>query len=334
MISTELRTHGNGTRTPPAPSAGWLPRAVALALLLPMLAYAAAEPRVETVRVNGITLTLAFSPATVALDRDMLLSVTVAHPEGVTVEIPPLHDRLEGFALESSYDREPAPAAGGLVSRERIVRLTPLVAPEYRLAPMAVAFREADGDERYFATPPVVLPLTALMDSPLGDAPRGTLVPVPVRPSLKTLSRYAGLAALAVLALALAGFLLGRLRRQIRVLRMSPRELDLLMAKHLPEAGRFKDFYVELTLIVRRYIERQHRVRAPELTTGEFLQAIAGNPRFAPSVVDRLKSFLEAADLVKFAAWLPDRSIVTDSVSTAKEYIASDETGEKGEHDA
>jgi hypothetical protein len=77
-------------------------------------------------------------------------------------------------------------------------------------------------------------------------------------------------------------------------------------------------------MIVRRYIERRHRVRAPEQTTQEFLRAVSSDPRFAPQVVERLKQFLEAADLVKFAAWTPDSGAVENAVSSARDYLTSD----------
>ena len=121
---------------------------------------AVAEPRVETVRQNGVTLTITFDPGSVSLDRDIILSLKLTHPESIAVTLPPLSDRLEGLLAASSFDREAVPADDkGNVTRERIVRLTPLIADEYRLAPMAIATRHAvdgNGKTDYFATPPIV----------------------------------------------------------------------------------------------------------------------------------------------------------------------------------
>lgn len=291
----------------------------------------AEPPRVETVRHNAITLVMTLTPGSVSLDRDIILSLQLTHPESIAVTLPPLADRLQGLLASSSFDRETAPSQDGRVTREQVIRLTPRIAPEYRIAPMAVAFRNAvgDGKTEFFATPPVTLPVNAVTDQPVDDTLRGELRPVPIHPSLKTLSGYVAILVLVALLMALGIHLLGRIQRRIRILRMSPKEralheLEALLARRLVEAGQVKDFYVELTLIVRRYIERRHQVRAPEQTTQEFLRAVSADSRFAPQVVNRLRQFLEAADLVKFAAWNPDGSAVENAVGTAREYLVSD----------
>ncbi len=299
-------------------------------------ADAVERPRVETVRHNGVTLEMTFTPGSVSLDRDIILSLRLTHPESLSVTLPPLTDRLEGLMLSSSFERDTAPAADGRLTRERVLRLTPLIAPAYRLAPMAISCRPAngDGETSYIGTPPVVLPLNTVSNEPLDASLRGDLQPIYIRPSLKTISAYAAIPVVILLLLALAIFLLGRIQHKIRTLRMSPKEralyeLERLLSRKWVESGHIKAFYLELTLIVRRYIERQHRIRAPEQTTHEFLQAVAADTRFTPVVIDRLKPFLEAADLVKFAAWRPDRHVVDSAITTAREYLVSDtETAE------
>lgn len=304
-----------------------------ICIVMAFATLATADPRVETVRHKGVTLTITLDPGSVSLERDIVLSLKLTHPESLAVTLPPLADRLQGLLAASSFDRETTPADDqGYVTRERIVRLTPLIADEYRLAPMAIATRHAvngNGQVDFFSTPPIVLPVNAVTDQPVDDAPRTTITPIRIRPSLKTLSGYAAILVLIALGMALAIWLLGRIKQQVRIMRMSPkeralRELDLLLGRHWVEAGRVKDFYVELTMIVRRYIERQHHVRAPEQTTHEFLLAIAADSRFPENVIQRLKQFLEAADLVKFAAWQPDSHAVDDAVGTARDYLATD----------
>ena len=111
--------------------------------------------------------------------------------------------------------------------------------------------------------------------------------------------------------------------------RLSPaeravRELDALLAKDLIRRGKVKDFYVELTMVVRRYIERQHGIRAPEQTTQEFLRAAGDDRRFPPAVLRKLAAFLEAADLVKFAAHQPDADAIDRAARTARDFILTD----------
>ena len=171
--------------------------------------------------------------------------------------------------------------------------------------------------------------MQAVTDHDVGNDIKTSLGPVWIHPPLRTVAGNIAI----LIAIALLGFiiwkLIRRVHRRIRLMRMSPRERALeelkeLLAKKLIEKEQLKDFYVELTMVVRRYIERQHHVRAPEQTTEEFLAAVSSDPHFDTTVVTRLKRFLEAADLVKFAAYQPNRDNISNSIDTAKDYITSD----------
>ncbi len=101
-------------------------------------------------------------------------------------------------------------------------------------------------------------------------------------------------------------------------------ELDKLLKKGLPGRGFYKDFYVELTMVVRRYIERQHGVRAPNLTTDEFLRAASSNAAFTKASLSELKAFLESADLVKFAGLEATPEMADGATGKAKNYLTAD----------
>ncbi len=153
--------------------------------------------------------------------------------------------------------------------------------------------------------------------------------PVWIYPAFKTVAIWTLLAML-IIALCFLGWKLARrIHRHIKLMRMSPREralfeLSELLSKDLAGKNMIKEFYLELTMIVRRYIERQHLIRAPEQTTEEFLAAVGKNPKFSHEVVSRLRSFLEAADLVKFAGDHPTGTEISGATVTATEYIEKD----------
>ena len=135
----------------------------------------------------------------------------------------------------------------------------------------------------------------------------------------------AGLAALG----ALVFLVVRRVRLMVKIHRMSPieralYELDVLLKKGLPGRGLYKDFYVELTMVVRRYIERRHDVRAPNLTTEEFLRAAQANAAFSPEAIAELKTFLESADMVKFAGVEATPEMADAATGKAKAYLEAD----------
>ena len=98
-------------------------------------------------------------------------------------------------------------------------------------------------------------------------------------------------------------------------------QLEKLIAENLPSRGMFKDFYLRLTGIVRHYIEGITGLRAPEQTTEEFLREMGKQEVFSTVQSRRLKEFLEAADMVKYAGQQPDTLQIDTSTLRAKEFI-------------
>ncbi|MEW5895005.1 MAG: hypothetical protein AB1650_04535 [Candidatus Omnitrophota bacterium] len=78
-------------------------------------------------------------------------------------------------------------------------------------------------------------------------------------------------------------------------------ELETLKEKNFPEQGLVKLFYSELSLILRRYIERRFLIKAPEMTTEEFLGSLGHTATLNSSQKSRLRDFLVSCDMVKFA---------------------------------
>jgi len=80
--------------------------------------------------------------------------------------------------------------------------------------------------------------------------------------------------------------------------------LENLKLKKLWQTGRVKEYYSELTEIVREYIELSFPVRALEMTTGEIDTALK-QTEVNSSAREKLNQVLMLADLVKFAKEQP-----------------------------
>jgi hypothetical protein len=81
-------------------------------------------------------------------------------------------------------------------------------------------------------------------------------------------------------------------------------QLARLKDRKLWQQGRIKEFYTEITEILRRYIENRYQLMALEKTTDEImvgLRAVA----IAAQVLPPLETILRRADLVKFAKYQP-----------------------------
>jgi hypothetical protein len=289
------------------------------------------KPRIEESSRGPVSVKFTFAPSVVRLDRDVLLTLRITAPTNLTVKLPSLETRAKGFTVSGSYDGHPV-ITGGKSYFDRNVRLTPRISTEYRIAPMAVTWKQpGTGLEQWFPTKPVVLASEPLVKDAPGKDIAAALGPVWIYPGLKGFTGYT----LAILGLAALGYgawrLFRKIRRAVLLRRMSPRERALfelaeLMARDLIGHDRVKEFYFELTMIVRLYIERAHSVRAPEQTTEEFLATVSQDPRFSREVVKRLRDFMQAADLVKYAGLRPESTSVDTAVTTARTYIETDES--------
>ncbi len=278
----------------------------------------------ESLLTGPISLELALSPMPPRYDRLLFLDFTLSYPPDCSVQIPNLEERLEGFLLMGLYER-PAEEENGRTRKTIRASVLPLPAPRHRIRPMAVEWTPTNNPNTpsWELTRPLPIPIEPLSPPPSAAAPAKP-VPIPRnwRDALPLLAAAAG----AFFLLAAGYYAARRIRAAIRNRRLSPqerarRELERLLRQRLPETGRFKEFYFELTAIVRRFIEETTGIRAPEQTTEEFLQAAHTNPRFPPELLSTLRDFLLKADLVKYANFSPTPNAALDAVAAARALI-------------
>lgn len=96
-------------------------------------------------------------------------------------------------------------------------------------------------------------------------------------------------------------------------------KLNNLWNKNYIEQGLIKEFYLELTEIIRWYIEKKYEINALELTTEELFLAL--KKKVDKSYNIKLKSFLENSDLAKFAKYVPQKEQILKDFETSKEFI-------------
>ena len=258
----------------------------------------------------------------------VFLRVELTTPPDRRVVSPDLRERLVGFSVAEDYAEVPRTNKNGTVSHVVNWRLVPEpCAAEFKIRPFVV---EVDGGAASFVGGPIRFDPPASREPVTGEmeaSPRRDLPPLSWK-----LVGWIALCLLAAVAVLFVAFRLVKFAAQkVKEHRMSPIErawveLDRLLRKGLPGRGRYKDFYVELTMVVRRYIQRKYGIRAPHLTTEEFLaEVIAGGDRLASPA--RLKQFLESSDMVKFAGVEATPDMADAATDSARDYLKSDAAG-------
>jgi hypothetical protein len=130
------------------------------------------------------------------------------------------------------------------------------------------------------------------------------------------------------LVLAIGSWLLWRMwrtRRRIAVKISAYEEaigkLRALEVRGAPSSELADAWFVELSAIVRSYLEHRYDIRAPELTTEEFLQVASRAPELTSGHRMQLSQFLERCDRVKFAGYRPDDSESIDTLAAARAFV-------------
>lgn len=82
-------------------------------------------------------------------------------------------------------------------------------------------------------------------------------------------------------------------------------QLDELQSGSLLSEGKYKEYYSRLSGIIREYFENRFEVRAPEMTTEEFLWSLDESKHLTADQNAVMREFLNSCDIVKFAKHIP-----------------------------
>lgn len=318
---------------------GLMPPARLPVLALILLATAtlhAAEPLEKTSTKGPVEATVQLEPIDPAIGDAVSLTLRVVAAKGVELLMPDFGQALERYAILDYSAGERIDAEGRTVVTQ-IYRLQPSHSGEQSIPPIMIEFvdRRADAKpapdgmdayelltERIAFEVRSVLPddAVAQLNPPLLDAL------APLNRMQRRLWPWIVAAVVVAVAVVSGGVLAAARRRTQRLSAydIAIGRLDRLLSRSPQEPDELDEFFVELSSIVRWYLETRFELRAPELTTEEFLSAMSQSSDLTADHHSLLRAFLRRADLVKFANFVPDRADVEESVAAARRFL--DET--------
>ncbi|HOD50077.1 MAG TPA: hypothetical protein PLM14_07270 [Candidatus Hydrogenedentes bacterium] len=286
-----------------------------------LILAAAAAPEVD-VRVT-------VEPSVIPFHRQAEYTIEVEAPADSKVSFPEMAGKFGGLAVYGSPERTREELPRGRARIRETYMLDPIFMGYYPIAPAVVKVN--DGQE--FAVPSPAIRVRDLTPEELVEAERFEENAGPAELPSPWLQPWiwgtAGGVVIAVAVLAAVVLFVKRLRRP-HVEPLRPpweiaydrlRELD---AQRYPEKGEFQTFYVELSTVLRVYIEGRFRIHAPEQTTPEFLSEAARSGVLTEAQQRRLGRFLRHCDRVKFAQYEPTVEEMEQSFTLVLKFI--DET--------
>jgi hypothetical protein len=292
---------------------------------------APAAPGVSEEATSGpLTVRITLDHKEITLADRLLLTVTAECDEGYDVVLPKFGENLEQFLIRDARTEEPRLVGPGRVQTARVYTLEPLVSGAYPLRPMKVTFGK-HGEETPGAheleTPEVTVTVTSLLPEDIAKLDVEDIVGPQELPRSPLHRVWWALAAVLPLA-ALGTWLWRRYGRRARELppprpahEIAYEEMRGLVARDLPGQGLVKEFYQELSGILRRYIENRFQLHAPERTTEEFLDELRRDATLAPPHKQLLEVFLTHCDLVKFAEVVPSPEQIQETFDRCKAFI-------------
>ncbi len=307
-------------------------------LLLLCCGFAAAtraEDKPSDAAPPGVEIRSVASPRKATVGDPIRIDFDITTPSGYKVNAPTLPGQMGDFVLLQVFpgptvpeaDRQPAQAAlpvpGSPVHYRARVVVAAYRPGEYSFPAVSFELNDPKGGAFLLKSEPLKIEIQSTLaakDQELKDLKNQADIPEPIR--------WALWLAIALLLLIIAGIAWWLFRRRhgtaepgvsakpgLDPLQLAESELRDLLGRGLIESGLVKKFYVILSEIAKRMLEAGYGIQTVEKTTAEILEELNSvHPRIAQDAeLERVRSFLVACDLVKFAKFVP--SLAENEVS-------------------
>lgn len=289
------------------------------------------EPITANTNRGPVSATVTLSPASPLIGDVMELSLEAVVEDGVRLQMPQFQEAFSRFSIEG-YSDEQTPVDGGVRHIQRY-RLHASTSGRLRVPPLRIVFfDEREGAEQGDAEQELLTEELSLKIRPVlsGEA----AIDAELRPIRHTLEEdlgpglweqywwaFIGGGALAALLGALFFVRRGRTEATISPYERASVALAQLESEGLPDEETRDDWYVQLSSIIRHYLEDRFALRAPELTTEEFLRVAQSSDRLSDEHKKLLQGFLADCDRVKFAGYEPGAEESQGVLEAARRFL-------------
>ena len=289
----------------------------------------------KTTENGPVKATLRVWPGKPTLGEPIYARLEIEAPSGVEIDAPfqEAGDQRLGRFRVVGFTRETRRTATGGQLHEQTYTLEAATSGRHRIPPLRFEMLDARAGSTAAAKPQELLTdEIALQIAPVPAETAGK----PLEPAVGTLDpEVGGTSWVLILGIASALAVVGsgsallwrgmRARRRIELQRSAYDDavahLRVLEDRGPPDADAADAWFVELSSIVRRYLEHRYDIRAPELTTEEFLLVATARPELGEDQRTLLSSFLERCDRVKFAGYRPDADESLATLKAARGFV-------------
>jgi hypothetical protein len=293
------------------------------------------NPTQKVSKLGPVSVKVRLTPPRPLIGDSVELTIEATAKPEVELLMPDFGEALEQFLI---LNFKPSPERidenGNTLAVQRYV-LQPRRSGKQAIPPILVEFVDhrpdqkpaPDGEDAYeILTERLEFEVESVVPDAATDELKEILgeIPPPLAPVISRWRWPLGLGLILILfsPFLIRGFLRWRrLARRRSAYDIARNRLDSLLKRGQPEGEGLGPFFVEMSSIIRIYIENRYDLRAPEYTTEEFLEVVADSPDFSEDHQRLLREFLRQADLVKFAGVVPSTSDIDRSVELARKFL-------------
>lgn len=271
---------------------------------------------------SPVSATAEIDKTPISIGDKIKYTITVNAPKEYEVRFPDFGDNLADFSIQDFGSSE-----GGIFTRtySQWYILDTYETGTLTIPAVSVQYRKNNSNEwREIAVDAITVEVTSLLDDADQTASiRGIRGPRSM-PDYFYLSIFLAVVLLAIIAVLVILYIKQKKKQRDIIIPRRPAHeiayeaLNALKNKDLAGTGKVKEYYFELSDIVRHYLENRFSLKAPEMTTEEFLYHLRETDQLRQDHKGLLGEFLSQCDLVKFAKYLPEKNEIESSFASAK----------------
>ncbi len=281
---------------------------------------------------QDVTVKAQLDSANIYLGDQVDYSVTITQPADIRLSIPAYSDTLyRGLEIVSQSEIDTAYSDSGKITLRKSFTITSFDTGYYQIPPFYAEYQTPQGKKAFYSDyVPLRVNRVDIAPPDSSEVIFDIVGPEKVGYGAGEILPWVFLVLVAIVA----GWLLYKYlpRKEKKEEEKGPpmpdepvhiivlRELDKLEKKGLWQAGKIKEFYSELTDILRYYLEMRYAIPAPEMTSWEIIKSL-GKSKIEDDQVLRLKNILKNADLSKFARYKHTAQINSSAIPDGREFV-------------